>query len=131
VSDRLPRNIPNGTGRERYGTWDLSSDRHPPEEQPEGTWESKVADHASEQSDEVIRRLIVRQRRLSIAATALLLGAVVGVVTISHLFPETMAVPVWRGFSPAFLFMGVLIYPLTWIVAVLYVVISNRMDGLR
>lgn len=93
-------------------------------------WDARAAEQPVEQTDESVRRLIVRQRRLSIAATAVLLGTVTGVIIASHLYPDTMAEPIWRGFSPAFLFVGVVIYPLTWIVAVLYVIISNRMDGL-
>jgi len=130
VNDRLPRNIPSVAGKERYGTWDLSSDRHPPDEQPEDAWDARADEHWTEQTEESVRRLIARQRILSITATIVLLATVVGVVTASHLYPETMAEPVWRGFSPAFLFVGVVIYPLTWIVAALYVVISNRLDGL-
>jgi len=130
MNDRLPRNIPSVVGKERYGTWDLASDRRPPDEQPEDAWEARAAEQWTEQTSESVRRLIVRQRWLSIAATTLLLGTVVGVVTASHLYPEAMVEPVWRGFSPAFLFVGVLIYPLTCVVAALYVIIANRMDGL-
>ncbi|MHB9150470.1 MAG: DUF485 domain-containing protein [Thermoleophilia bacterium] len=130
MSERLRRNIPPSSGKERYGTWDLSSDRQTPEGQLDDAWEGRAAEQPVEQTDESVRRLIVRQRRLSIAATTVLLGTVAGVLIASHLYPDTMAEPVWRGFSPAFLFVGVVIYPLTWIVAALYVIISNRMDGL-
>lgn len=130
MSERLRRNIPPSTGKERYGTWDLSSDRQTSEGQLDEAWEVRATEQPIEQTDESVRRLIVRQRRLSIAATAVLLGTVAGVLIASHLYPDTMAEPVWRGFSPAFLFLGVVIYPLTWIVAALYVIVSNRMDGL-
>ena len=130
MSDRLPRHIPPTTGGERYGTWDLSSDRPTQEERTDDSWEARVSDQWSPEYDAIVARLIVRQRRLSIAATVFLLGTVLAVVTFTHLYPDSMAAPVWRGFSPAFLFVGVIIYPLTWVVALGYVIISNRMDGL-
>ncbi len=130
MNDRLDRRIPGQPGSERYGTWDLASDRtlaDLPAEEPADPHGGADWDEAAEAR---VRALIIRQRRLSITATALLLGLVLAVVVASHVYPIAMATPVWRGFSPALLAMGVLIYPLTWVVAGLFVVLSNRMDGL-
>lgn len=130
MNDRLDRRTPGPSGSERYGTWDLASDRETPEQFGDESLELRDGPESDEATDARVRALIVRQRRLSLAATTVLLGLVLAVVVVSHLYPETMSRPVWRGFSPAFLAMGILIYPLTWIVSALFVVLSNRMDGL-
>jgi uncharacterized membrane protein (DUF485 family) len=130
VSDRLPRKIRSTGGGDRYGTWELSDDRRATEESPDDSWEARIAEMWGEEPEEEVARLIVRQRRLSVVATVIVVGVVLIAVTLGHLYPEAMSTPVWRGFSPAFLIVGVLIYPLTWIIALLYVLISNRMDGL-
>lgn len=130
MNDRLDRRRPGASGSERYGTWDLASDRALAEPAPEETLDPLGAADWDEADEARVRALIVRQRRLSLTATAFLLGSVLAVVVASHLYPDTMAIPVWRGFSPALLALGVLVYPLTWLVAALFVVLSNRMDGL-
>lgn len=130
MSDRLPRNIPPSGGGDRYGAWQLSSDREGTEEPLEDSWDSRISEPWEEESQEQVARLIVRQRRLSIAATAVLVGTLLIVVTLGHVYPEAMSTPVWRGFGPAWLFIGILIYPVTWLVALVYVIVSNRMDGL-
>lgn len=130
MSDRLDRRLPGASGSERYGTWDLAGDRTVAELSAEEPLDSGGVTEWDEAAEVRLRALIVRQRRLSITASAVLLGLVLAVVVASHVFPGTMATPVWRGFSPALLALGVLIYPLTWLVAALFVVLSNRMDGL-
>lgn len=131
MNDRLDRRIPGSSTNGRYGTWDLASDRTLADSSAEEQLDPRGGAEWDEAAEAHVRGLIVRQRRLSITATAVLLGLVLAVVVASHVYPVAMAEPVWRGFSPALLAMGVLIYPLTWIVACLFVVLSNRMDGLQ
>lgn len=131
MNDRLDRRIPGSSTNERYGTWDLASDRTLTDPPAEEQLDPRGGAEWDEAAEARLRRLIVRQRRLSLTATAVLLGLVLCVVVASHVYPDAMATPVWRGFSPALLAMGILIYPLTWVVASLFVVLSNRMDGLQ
>ncbi len=129
MSDRLPRHIPVAGSRPRYGTWDLAGDREPgtplnaTDQIPDEEW--------PQATDEQIRVLMQRQRRLSVTAAVVLFGLVFAGVIAGYVAPEYMGRAVWGGFSASFLFAAVLVYPLAWVVAAVYTLISNRMDGLR
>ncbi|MBU2601827.1 MAG: DUF485 domain-containing protein [Actinobacteria bacterium] len=131
MSDILRRNIPPSEGRDKYGTWDLSNDQVSPDEDLDDAYEPRSPHDWSEETDRSVRLLMKRQRRLSLTAAGSLFGAVLVAVVASHLFPEIMSVPVWRNFSPALLTIGVIAYPVTWVIALVYVLLANRMDGLR
>lgn len=131
MSDTLGRSIPRSEGQDRYGTWDLSNDRLPLDEDLDDAYEPRSPEDWSDETDRSVRLLMKRQRRLSLTAAGSLFGAVLVAVVASHLFPEIMSVPVWRNFSPALLTIGVIAYPVTWIIALVYVLLANRMDGLR
>lgn len=130
MSDTLRRNIPPSEGQDKYGTWDLSSDQLL-DEDLDDAYGPRSTDDWSEETDRMVRRLMNRQRRLSLTAGGSLFAAVLAAVVASHLFPEIMSVPIWGNFSPALLAIGVIAYPLTWVIALVYVLIANRMDGVR
>lgn len=130
MSDTLRRNIPPSEGQDRYGTWDLTADQ-PLDEDLDDAYEPRSAGDWSEETDRAIRRLMKRQRRLSLAAAGSLFGVILVAVVASHLFPEVMSMPIWRNFSPALLAIGVIAYPLTWVIALVYVLLANHMDGVR
>ncbi len=127
MSDTLRRNIPPSEGQDRYGAWDLSSDQLVDDELDD-VYGSRATDHWSEESERMVRILMKRQRRLSLTAGGSLFVAVLLAVVASHLFPGFMSVPIWRNFSPAFLAIGVIAYPVTWVVALVYVLVANHMD---
>lgn len=129
MNDRLPRNIPGPGQRRRYGRWDLASDRGPGSPLP--SVERPPPEEWPKENEEQIRALMRRQRRLSLVAATVLFGLVFAVVIAGYVAPEVMGRVVWNGFSVSFIFLGVLIYPLTWMVASLYAFVANRMDGLR
>ncbi|GAB4244455.1 MAG: hypothetical protein Kow00129_04010 [Thermoleophilia bacterium] len=87
-------------------------------------------DEEEREYEEQVRLLMARQRRLSILAGGFLF-LVVGAFTLAtFLAPGLMARPVWHGFSPAMLFSAVAVYPLTWLVGLLYTIRANKLDGL-
>lgn len=129
MSDRLRHTTSSPASRERYGTWDLSSDR-PPVETP---LEAPLVEHdmwLDAENEAQIERLMRRQLRLSLAAALVLLVPVFAFVVAVHAFRDSLGTPVWHGFSIAFLVAAVLIYPTTWLVALIYTLVANRMDGL-
>ena len=130
MSDRLRHTISSPTRRERYGTWDLSSDRPPIETPPEAPLVEQADEWPHAENEAQIERLMRRQLRLSFAAALVLLVPVFAFVVAAHAFRDSLGTPVWHGFSIAFLVAAVLIYPATWLVALVYTIVANRMDGL-
>ncbi len=137
MPDRLTRHTPT-TGRGRYGSWDLSLDRDPALQETTGKddrQDKTGGPHAMEDrehpDEEQVLLLIRRQRRLSLTMAVLLFGPVFAFVVAAIEFQGAMAVPVWHGFSVSFLLAAVVVYVVTWVVAIVYAVLSNRMDGLR
>ena len=135
MPDQLPRYIPPADKRDRYGTWHLSSDRAPDEaesagEEPRGTPELALSGNHEHADEEEVRQLIRRQRRFSLLMALLLLGPVFAIVVAAVEFPNALNTPIWHGFSISFLAAAVFVYPVTWTVAIVYAIVSNRMDGL-
>jgi uncharacterized membrane protein (DUF485 family) len=128
VSDSLRRNIPSSDRRRRYGDWELIDDRveSSPPAVPE--WRRDEPSHPEYEAE--VRRLMLRQRRLSLVAAVVLFGTVFAFTIGSYAFSDLLNRPVWHGFSPAIFFAAVAVYPITWLIAVVYTIISNRMDGL-
>lgn len=126
MDERLTRRTPSSAERLRYGRWELSTDQaeaRGPEPRPEDPEQRRA-------EEEEARRLMIKQRRLSLTAAASVAVMVFAVVIAGYVWTGWMTRPLWHGFSPLFLFVGILIYPLTWVVAILYTVISNQLDGL-
>ena len=75
--------------------------------------------------------VMLRQRRLSLLAAGMLFGLVTATIILEYLFPGAMNRPFWHGFSPSFLFAAVLIYPITWVIALVYTLRANDIDEPR
>jgi uncharacterized membrane protein (DUF485 family) len=136
MSDTLHRNLPTPDGHDRYGAWRLASDDdaaaadgHAPAAAGDAPLTSHKEDFPAYQAE--VLALMRRQRRLSVLAALVLFGIVGGVMVTSYVWFDAVAKPIWHGFSLSFLFVALLVYPLTWVVAVVYTLLSNRMDGLN
>lgn len=64
-------------------------------------------------SEAFLHRLMRRQLKLSIAAAATFLAALLGLPLANYFFPEWMASRVF-GFTLTWLVLGVLFFPLVW-----------------
>ncbi|MEW6158827.1 MAG: DUF485 domain-containing protein [Verrucomicrobiota bacterium] len=67
-------------------------------------------------SEAFLHSLMRRQLRLSIACAAAFLVALLGLPLANYLFPEFMARTVF-GFTLSWLILGVLFFPLVWIIS--------------
>jgi len=71
-------------------------------------------------SEEFLHRLMRRQLRLSIACATTFLIALLGLPLLNYFFPELMAVRVF-GFTLTWLILGVLFFPLVWLISWLFI----------
>ena len=71
-------------------------------------------------SEEFLHRLMRRQLRLSIACATTFLIALLGLPLLNYFFPELMAVRVF-GFTLTWLILGVLFFPLVWVISWLFI----------
>jgi uncharacterized membrane protein (DUF485 family) len=126
MNESLPRNIASPEHRERYGSWEISQEQAT----VAAGAELRPDEEGRQAYEEEVRRLMIRQRRLSLLAASILFGTVFAVTISSYLFSDLLNRPIWQGFSPAILFGAVVVYPLTWLIAAVYTVVSNKMDGL-
>ncbi len=102
-------------------------------EQRRTTRERQLQSEAErERAEELhVAAVMLRQRRLSLLAAGLLFGLVTATIILEDLFPGVMNRPFWHGFSPSFLFAAVLIYPITWVIALIYTLRANNIDEPR
>ncbi len=70
------------------------------------------------------------QARLArvLRVAAVFVGLVLGVPLVNHLYPELANAPV-LGFTASWLFLGVLIYPITVVLSFYFVAASNRIEA--
>src|SRR4051794_2892793 len=71
-------------------------------------------------SEEFLHTLMRRQLRLSIACAAAFLVALLGLPLANYFLPELMATRVF-GFTLTWLILGVLFFPLVWIIAWIFI----------
>ena len=71
-------------------------------------------------SEEFLRSLMGRQLKLSLACGAVFLVALLGLPLANYFFPEFMARRVF-GFTLSWLILGVLFFPLVWIIAAVFI----------
>ncbi len=74
------------------------------------------------------RALMRKQGALSLKVAAVFLGLVLGVPLVNYLAPEAANVPVF-GFTATWLFLGVMIYPITVLLSFYFVARSNRIEA--
>ncbi len=78
------------------------------------------ADRPDPHSDEFLRALMRRQLRLSLGCAAAFLVALVGLPLANYFFPDAMAARVF-GFTLTWLVLGVLFFPLVWLIAWVFI----------
>jgi uncharacterized membrane protein (DUF485 family) len=71
-------------------------------------------------SEEFLRLLMSRQLSLSITCAAAFLVALLGLPLLNYYFPDLMATRV-AGFTLTWLILGVLFFPLVWIIAWVFI----------
>jgi uncharacterized membrane protein (DUF485 family) len=71
-------------------------------------------------SEAFLRQLMHRQLKLSIACAATFLVALLGLPLLNYYFPELMATRVF-GFTLSWFVLGVLFFPLVWIIAYIFI----------
>ena len=71
-------------------------------------------------SEAFLHRLMRRQLRLSIACAATFLIALLGLPMLNYFAPELMATRV-AGFTLTWLLLGVLFFPLVWVIAFYFI----------
>jgi uncharacterized membrane protein (DUF485 family) len=71
-------------------------------------------------SEAFLHRLMRRQLRLSISCAATFLVALLGLPLLNYFAPELMAKRV-AGFTVTWLLLGVLFFPLVWVIAFYFI----------
>ncbi len=71
-------------------------------------------------SEEFLHLLMRRQLKLSIAAAATFLVALLGLPLLNYFFPELMARRI-GGFTLTWLLLGVLFFPFVWIISWIFI----------
>src|SRR4051812_13938884 len=79
-------------------------------------------------SDAALAALLMRrQAALSVRVAAVFLVLVLGVPLLTHFAPEFCQQPLF-GFPLSWLLLGILFYPLTWVLSTYFVRVSERME---
>jgi uncharacterized membrane protein (DUF485 family) len=76
----------------------------------------------------LVRTLMRRQGSLSVRVAAVFVVLIVGVPLVNRFLPEIAATPVF-GFTATWLFLGVLIYPITVALSFYFVAASNKIEA--
>jgi uncharacterized membrane protein (DUF485 family) len=71
-------------------------------------------------SEEFLRTLMRRQLKLSVSCAGVFLVALLGLPLANYFFPELMATRV-MGFTLTWLILGVLFFPLVWLIAWVFI----------
>jgi len=78
--------------------------------------ESPISAKTDIHSEEFLRSLMRKQLRLSVTCAATFLVALLGLPLLNYFFPELMATRVF-GFTLTWFLLGVLFFPLVWIIS--------------
>jgi len=81
-----------------------------------------------EERGRLARAVMRRQGVLSLRVASVFLVLVLGVPLLNYLAPDLASTPV-GGFSATWLFLGVLIYPITVALSFYFVAASNRIEA--
>lgn len=86
--------------------------------------------HALSEQDQarLARALMRRQGALSIRVAAVFVVLVLGIPLVNAYWPEVANTPVY-GFTSSWLFLGVLIYPITVALSFYFVAASNKIEA--
>ncbi|RJX17746.1 MAG: DUF485 domain-containing protein [Desulforudis sp.] len=78
-------------------------------------------------SEQYLNVVMVTQLRLSLKLSAIFVAILLGLPLANFYFPEIMNTRI-LGFTATWLFLGVLFYPLTWLIAKIYISKSLAME---
>ena len=86
--------------------------------------------HALDEQDQarLARALMRRQGALSLRVAAVFAALVLGIPLVNAFLPEVANAPAF-GFTASWLFLGVLIYPITVALSFYFVAASNRIEA--
>src|SRR5207248_6411627 len=89
----------------------------------------KEAVTAPDESHEMLAHLVMRkQAALSIKIAAIFLTILFGLPLVNQFLPKVADTPV-LGFTATWLFLGVLFYPLTWLLSWVFINQSDRLEA--
>lgn len=72
-------------------------------------------------SEAFLHRLMQRQLRLSMSCAAMFLIALLGLPLLNYFAPELMARRIGGGFTVSWLLLGVLFFPLVWVISFYFI----------
>jgi uncharacterized membrane protein (DUF485 family) len=81
---------------------------------------TQPANRPDPHSEEFLHTLMRRQLRLSVSCAAAFLVALLGLPLANYLLPDLMATRVF-GFTLTWLVLGVLFFPLVWLIAWIFI----------
>ncbi len=87
-----------------------------------------MGSHPDPHCEEFLRLLMHRQLRLSVTCAATFLVCLFGLPLANYFFPELMATRV-GGFTLSWLILGVLMFPLVWIIAYIFIQRSLKLEA--
>ena len=87
-----------------------------------------MGSHPDPHSEEFLRLLMRRQLRLSVTCAATFLVCLFGLPLANYFFPEFMATKV-GGFTLSWLVLGVLMFPLVWVIAYIFIQRSLKLEA--
>lgn len=71
-------------------------------------------------SESFLKELMRRQLKLSIGCALAFVVILFGVPLLNYFLPEFMATPVF-GFTLTWLFLGVLVFPIVWVISKIFI----------
>ena len=81
-------------------------------------------------SEEFLRSLMSKQLRLSVTCAATFLVALLGLPLLNYFYPELMATRVF-GFTLTWFLLGVLFFPLVWLISWFFIRRSIALEELQ
>lgn len=87
----------------------------------------KLSDLSSEEHARLAHAVMRRQSALSLRVAVVFVLVVFGLPLVNHFLPDLANAPV-GGFTLTWLFLGVLFFPLTWLLSAYFIRESNRIE---
>ena len=92
--------------------------------------ESPISGKPDIHSEEFLRSLMSKQLRLSVTCAATFLVALLGLPLLNYFYPELMATRVF-GFTLTWFLLGVLFFPLVWLISWFFIRRSIALEELQ
>jgi uncharacterized membrane protein (DUF485 family) len=81
-----------------------------------------------QKASELSRRMMKRQLRLSLSVATVFIFVLIGLPLVNLYLPELAKTRI-AGFTLTWLILGVLFYPLTWVLSTWFVKASERLEA--